>query len=338
MSGMKILVLRFSSIGDIVLTTPVLRTLKSGLKDVEIHYSTRPEYGQILTANPNIDKIHLLQSGMSELVSVLKKERFDFIIDLHNNFRTFIIKTALGVKSSSFKKLNIQKWLLVNLKVNMMPNRHIVDRYIDTVKGLGVEMDVLGLDYYIPHKDEVEEDWLPESHRQDLVVFAIGGKLGTKQLPRERIIEVCDKINKPVILLGGKEDESIGNYIAGFFEKRNENLPFEKGLKDLNKKTVIFNGCGKFNLNQSASIIKKSIAVFTHDTGLMHIASAFGKDVFSFWGNTVPEFGMYPYRTKFTVFENNALTCRPCSKIGHGKCPLGHFKCMKKQAIDFYIP
>ena len=126
--------------------------------------------------------------------------------------------------------------------------------------------------------------------------------------------------------------------IKEFFEKRNKNAPFEKGLKDLNKKTIVFNGCGKFNLNQSASIIKKSIAVFSHDSALMHIAAAFEKHVYSIWGNTIPEFGMYPYRTKFTVFENNSLTCRPCSKIGHNKCPIGHFNCMNKLNFDFYIP
>jgi len=78
--------------------------------------------------------------------------------------------------------------------------------------------------------------------------------------------------------------------------------------------------------------------VFTHDSGLMHIAAAYGKEIYSIWGNTVPDFGMYPYRTKFTVFENNSIGCRPCSKIGHSKCPLGHFKCMKNQFFDFYIP
>lgn len=335
---MKILIIRFSSIGDIVLTTPVIRVLKKQLKDVELHYATKVEYRQLVESNPHVDKVHVLEKSLSDLIKPLKEEKFDYIIDLHNNSKSLLIKSLLRTKSSSFKKLNIEKWLAVNLKFNMLPNRHIVDRYVDTVKSLGVKMDQTGLDYFIPHKDVVEDDWLPEEYRHDLVVFAIGAKFGTKRLPKERIIEVCDKINKPVILLGGKEDEEVGQYITDFFEKKNKNEPYEKGLKDLNKKTIVFNGCGKFNLNQSASIIKKSIAVFTHDSGLMHIASAFEKHVYSIWGNTVPEFGMYPYRTKFTVFENNSLTCRPCSKIGHNECPVGHFNCMNKQNFDFYIP
>jgi ADP-heptose:LPS heptosyltransferase len=106
----------------------------------------------------------------------------------------------------------------------------------------------------------------------------------------------------------------------------------------MGKKTIVYNGCGKFNINQSASVIKKARYVFTHDTGLMHIAAAFKKEIFSIWGNTIPAFGMYPYRTKFTILENNRLSCRPCSKIGYNQCPKGHFKCMKELVLDFYLP
>ena len=335
---MKILVIRFSSIGDIVLTTPVVRVLKSQLKDAEIHYATRLEYEAILSANPHIDKIHLLEENIRSFISELKKEKFDHIIDLHHNFKTFLIKTSLGIKSSSYQKLNIRKWLIVNLKVNALPNVHIVDRYLQAAAKLGVNNDGDGLDYFIPHKDEVENEWLPESHRGEFYVLAIGAKFATKRLPQSKIIELCDKINKPVILLGGREEVEVGQYVEKFFEKREKNKSYEKGLKDLNKKTIIFNGCGKFNLNQSGSIIKQSNGVFCHDTGLMHIAAAFDKQVFSIWGNTLPEFGMYPYQTKFTVFENNALSCRPCNKIGSSKCPLGHFDCMNKQVFDFYLP
>jgi len=338
MSRKKILIIRFSSIGDIVLTTPVIRIIKNQLSESEVHYATKTEYESILTANPYIDKIHLLEDDISDFIKRLRTEHFDYIIDLHNNLKSFIIKNAIHGKVGSFDKLNIQKWLLVNFKLNMMPNKHIVERYVAAAKMLGVQMDQAGLDYFIPHKDEVEDDWLPEDYRRNIVVFATGAKFNTKRLPKEKIIEICDKINKPVILLGGKEDAEMGGYVEDFFEKRNQNEPFEKGLKDLNKKTIVFNGCGKFNLNQSASVIKKSVAVFTHDSGLMHIAAAYGKEIYSIWGNTVPDFGMYPYRTKFTVFENNSIGCRPCSKIGHSKCPLGHFKCMKNQFFDFYIP
>ena len=98
------------------------------------------------------------------------------------------------------------------------------------------------------------------------------------------------------------------------------------------------NACGKYNLNQSASLVKQCQALFTHDTGLMHIAAAFKKKIYSIWGNTVPEFGMYPYKTDFEVFEVRGLDCRPCSKIGYSKCPRGHFKCMREQEFNFNLP
>jgi ADP-heptose:LPS heptosyltransferase len=335
---MKILLIRFSSIGDIVLTTPVIRCLKTQLDEVEIHYATKQNFKSIFEENPYIDKVHFLGDSLMDYIGQLREERFDYIIDLHHNLRTSIIKKALGVKSYSFNKLNWKKWLIVNLKIDRLPNVHIVDRYLDTVKVLGVKNDSLGLDYFIPEKDEVPMEWLPETHRSGYVAYAIGGQHATKKLPLKRIIDLCDKINKPIVLLGGKEDIENGEQIKQFFEGTKGSESFEAGLKELNKKTIIYNACGKYGLNQSASLIKQARYVFSHDTGLMHIAAAFKKEIFSLWGNTIPSFGMYPYRTKFTVLENNKLSCRPCSKIGYEKCPRGHFKCMNDIVFDFYLP
>lgn len=338
MAKLKVLVIRFSSIGDIVLTTPVVRTLKKQLEEVEVHYCTKPGFKIILENNPYIDKLHLLDGSLNNLIAQLKAEKFDYIIDLHNNLRTRIIKARLGVKAYSFNKLNYEKWLFVNLKINKLPNVHIVDRYMEAVKPLGVEMDEEGLDYFIPYKDEVEKEWLPETHKKEYVAFAIGAQHNTKKLPVSRMIELCDKINKPIILLGGKDDFETGEEIVRFFEKTAVSEPYEESLLEMNKKAVIYNACGKYNLNQSASLLKGARVVFSHDTGLMHIAAALKKTIYSIWGNTTPYFGMYPYRTRFVVFENNKLGCRPCSKIGYSKCPKGHFKCMNDIVFDFYIP
>src|SRR6478609_11898899 len=162
---MKILVIRFSSIGDIVLTTPVVRVLKTQLDNVEIHYATKIQFASIFQESPYIDKMHYLQGGLLDFVKELRQEKFDCIIDLHNNLRTRIIKLLLGVKSTSFNKLNFQKWLMVNLKINKLPPVHIVDRYLDAAKWLGVKNDSLGLDYFIPEKDEIPKDWLPITHQ-----------------------------------------------------------------------------------------------------------------------------------------------------------------------------
>ena len=334
---MKILIIRFSSLGDIVLTTPIVRALKLQMEDVEIHFCTKPQYQFLFADNPYVTQTHVLNSGLSNLISELRSEHFDLIIDLHHNLRTFIIKRLLAVRSRSFRKLNLEKWLKVKLKFTSLPNVHIVDRYMETVNPFGVMKDGQGLDYFIPEKDVVEKEWLPQSHQKSYVVYAIGGKYATKRMPVNKMIELCDKINKPIILLGGTEDQATAEELAHFFRKSGSS-DVEEGLGRLNKKTTIFNGCGKFNVNQSASLIKNALVVFSHDTGLMHIAAAFKKQIYTIWGNTIPEFGMYPYKTSFVIFENKKLKCRPCSKIGFRHCPQGHFRCMNDLNFDFYIP
>lgn len=317
----KFLILRFSSIGDIVLTTPVVRCLKKQMPEAEIHYFTKSKFEFLLSDNPYIDKVWLLDKNASEVLSQLKNEKFDYIIDLHRNIRTLRIKWTLGVPSFSFEKLNVQKWLMTQFKVNYLPAAHIVDRCLDTLKTFNIGNDGEGLDYFIPYKDQVELDWLPETHRKSYVAYAIGGQHYTKKMPAPRMIELCRKINHPVVLLGGPEDFEAGETIR-------------LALGD----AQVLNACGKYNFNQSASLIQKALIVFSHDTGLMHVAAAFRKKVYSIWGNTIPEFGMYPYRTAFEKLEVKGLDCRPCSKIGHSKCPKGHFKCMNDISFDFPIP
>jgi ADP-heptose:LPS heptosyltransferase len=307
----KFLILRFSSIGDIVLTTPVIRCLKQQYPEAEVHFATKKSYKSLLENNPYVDKVFVLEKSLNDLVNQLKSDHYDYIIDLHNNLRTTILKFRLGVKSFSFDKLNFQKWILVKFKKNLMPNVHIVDRYMKTVESLGVKNDNKGLDYFIPEQDEMPLDWLPENFRNGYAVYAIGGQHETKKLPLNKMIELCQTIQLPLVLIGGKEDSVISEQ-----------------LSVISKNSLIFDTCGKCNLNQSASLIKNSKVVYTHDTGMMHVAAALKKKVISIWGNTVPAFGMYPYQTDFEVIENKYLHCRPCSKIGFDKCPAGHFKCM----------
>ncbi|PKV66567.1 glycosyltransferase family 9 protein [Pontibacter ramchanderi] len=320
----KILILRFSSIGDIVLTTPVVRCIKQQVPDAEVHYCTKQAFRGILEPNPYIDKVHTLGDSLSELVQQLKAENFDFVVDLHNNLRTRIIKTRLGKSSKSFDKLNFEKWLMVNLKVNRLPDMHIVDRYLAAAAPLGIQDDGKGLDYFIPADAEVDINTLPVGFQNRYTAFAIGAQHYTKRLPTERIIELCAQLQQPIILLGGKEDAAVGEEIAAHFEPASINNQ---------QSTIILNACGRYSLAGSASLVRQAKQVVSHDTGLMHIAAAFQKDIISVWGNTIPEFGMYPFRTRYKVLEVNGLPCRPCSKIGYSKCPQGHFKCMRD--IDF---
>ncbi len=314
----KILILRFSSIGDIVLTTPVIRCIKQQVQGAEVHYCTKQAFKTILEHNPHVDKLHLLGDSLKELVQKLKAENFDYVVDLHNNLRTRIIKTRLGKPSKSFNKLNYEKWLMVNFKLNRLPDTHIVDRYLDAAAALGIKDDGKGLDYFIPAKDEVDLQTLPAPFQNGFIAFAIGAQHYTKRLPTERIIELCSLLQQPVILLGGKEDAATGDEI----------------VQQVGEKNIVLNACGKYNLNGSASLVRQAAKVVSHDTGLMHIAAAFQKEIISIWGNTIPEFGMYPFRTKYKVLEVKNLSCRPCSKIGYSKCPKGHFRCMRDIKFD----
>ena len=319
----KILLIRFSSIGDIVLTTPVVRAIKQQT-NCELHAITKKQYAGIYKANPYIDKVHSFQKSVSECIMDLKNEKFDAVIDLHKNMRSHNIKKQLKVPSSSFPKLNIEKWLLVNLKINKLPNIHIVDRYFKAVKFLSVTNDGLGLEYYIPEKDEIIPKDIDDILGHGYIGFVIGGQHNTKILPTEKAAEIISKLKKPVVLLGGPDDKERGDEI----------------LK-LSSSSKVINTCGNYNVNQSASLVKKANVIITNDTGMMHVAAAFQKPTISIWGNTVPDFGMFPYMpqnsSNYIISEVGNLSCRPCSKIGYKKCPKNHFKCMMYQDIDAIV-
>lgn len=310
----KFLIIRFSSIGDIVLTTPVIRCLKNQVANAEVHYLTKPGFASILQHNPYIDQLHLLDKPILEKTLELKQQGFDYIIDLHNNLRTRIFKSVLDVPSFSFDKLNIEKSILVNFKLNNLPDVHIVDRYLETLSSFDVVNDGSGLDYFLPKDFSFNPSITLPQH---FIAFAIGAQHATKRLPNEKIIEICRQINQPIVLLGGKEDAANG-----------ETITSQSG-------SHVINLCGKLSLHESAYAVSICDTVITHDTGLMHIAAAFKKPVVSVWGNTVPEFGMTAYYGKMEVrswrMEVRNLNCRPCSKIGFTECPQKHFNCMKLQ-------
>lgn len=311
----KFLIIRFSSIGDIVLTTPVVRAIKRQHPDAEIHFVTKKSFYDVIRYNPYIDKIHTLDGTLSELIKTLKTEKFDYVIDLHHNLRSLIIKCRLlGAKAYSFPKLNFAKWLLVKFKWNVMPNIHIVDRYFTTVKKLGVTNDQEGLDFFLPEQDVFPKEKLPQIFQEPYVVMVVGAKHFTKRIPVERVIEISKKLITPIIILGGPDESEVGNFVAK-----------KSGLH-------VFNACGKLSLLESAAVIKKAKLVISSDTGMMHIASAYKRTIFSLWGNTTPLLGMYPYLPGVgsKIFEVNNLSCRPCSKIGFQKCPKKHFKCMQE--------
>ncbi|WP_447643044.1 MULTISPECIES: glycosyltransferase family 9 protein [Chitinophagaceae] len=316
---MKVLIIRFSSIGDIVLTSPVVRCLKKQLPDAELHYLTKPVFSNIVAANPYVAQVKLLDKDWKKMMQDLQVEQYDLIVDLHHNLRTWRIKRGLKkIKSVAFDKLNFQKWLMVRFKINKLPNIHIVDRYLKTVQYLGIRNDDEGLDFFIKDVDKMSlSNMLPANFQNGYIGLVIGASYETKQLPISKLTELCQMVQQPIVLLGGKEDVENGKALAALDPVR------------------IYNACGQFSLMESAYLVSNAKKIISHDTGLMHIAAASQKPIVSVWGNTIPEFGMYPYYGKHknqnTSFEVQGLSCRPCSKIGYHKCPKKHFKCMNEQ-------
>lgn len=323
---MKLLIIRFSSIGDIVLTTPVLRCIRRQYPDAEIHFLVKQSFKPVIAHNPYINVIHTLDNDLNENIEALKKIRFDYIIDLHRNLRTMRVKKGLDAPSLTFDKLNFRKWLYVNFKWNVMPDKSIVDRYFEGLKKLQLKNDGQGLDYFIPDQLQTKQDDIPMGHWTGFVGCVIGGSYFTKKFPVEKWKEFVQQCPFPIILLGGPEDRDEGNEIAATDNAK------------------VYNACGKFNLTESADLVKRAKVIVTNDTGLMHIAAAYKKPIISLWGNTTPEMGMFPYygfnnlnqnvSNLSVLMEVKNLGCRPCSKIGYRKCPRKHFKCMNNIPVS----
>ncbi|MFN8276527.1 MAG: glycosyltransferase family 9 protein [Chitinophagales bacterium] len=318
----KILVIRFSSIGDIVLTTPVVRALHEQLH-AEVHFLTKPAFAPLVAANPHIAQVHVLQKSLLDTIQQLRTQQFDLVVDLHHNLRTAIVKAGLMKPAYSFPKRNMEKWLLVQFKKNFLPREHVVDRYMKTIAPLGAKPDGKGLDFFIHSSQQLHVAEVDQHLSQPFLAWVIGAKFGTKQFPPSRIAEVLNHAsfpNMPIVLIGGKEDQDAAQHIVACTNRR------------------VFNACGRFGLQQSASIVSQAAAVIANDTGFMHIAAALKRPVISVWGNTVPAFGMTPYYGQLPVknqaVEVEGLPCRPCSKIGYRQCPQQHFNCMMKINAD----
>lgn len=312
----KVLIIRFSSIGDIVLTTPVIRSLKLAHPEVEVHYLTKAGFAPILQHNPYIDQLHLLTSdNWKSLMQVLKAANFDHIIDLHHNLRTLRIKWALRRPSSSFDKQNLRKFRMVHLKAHSLTIPHIVDRYLATLRPLGIQPDGKGLDFFLSSEIEAKADaiWAESeiSRQGPPLAIVLGATYATKRWIPEYFVEFIQAYGKPVVLLGGPDAIEEAKLI-----KESVDIP-------------LIDAVGTYPLLTAAALMKRCQAVLSHDTGFMHIAAAFGMSIYSLWGNTVPEFGMTPYQSPHKILEVQDLSCRPCSKIGFDQCPKGHFACMR---------
>ena len=289
---LKILFIRFSSIGDIILTTPIVRCVKLQV-DAQVHFLTKKKYNSLIENNKYIDKIYLLDNTKT-ISSQLEKEGYDYIIDLHNNLRSNYIKFKLSVKSFSVSKNILERYLLINFGINRL-NNHVVNRYFKTVNFLNIKNDNLGLDYFVKDEKKINYDY-----KKDYLSWCIGGTYEQKKLSINQIKDVIDKVALPIVLLAGDNEKAYANEIIRISKNKN-----------------ITNFCGKLSINESAYLIKHSKLFLTNDTGMMHIASSLDIPIISFWGCTKPSLGFYAYQPKKSIINMESIKSkRPCSRHG----------------------
>ncbi len=305
----NLLIIRLSSLGDILLTTPLVRSIKKKYPEIKIDFILKKEYKEVLEFNPYISKVLEYPANRNEkklFLNQFKENQHDFIIDLQNNFRSAEIRKILGHPFVKFNKKSIDKFLLVKFKINRLRNSsQIPIRYAETLDNLKLDDD--GLDFFLPNKITPELN-----NNENIIGFAPGSKHFTKMWPKEYFIELGNQLKNEgfkIALFGG------GNDIRTCHEISN-NIP------------NCINQCGQNNLYKTAINMKQCSAIVCNDSGLMHVASALKIPLLALFGSTVKEFGFSPYKSKNIVYENNKLECRPCTHIGRDKCPKKHFKCM----------
>lgn len=318
----RFLIIRFSAIGDVVLTTPVIRSLKKAFPQSEIHFLTKASNKALLEHNPHVDCIHLLGESTSDTIEALKAFTFDHIFDLHHNLRSLKIKRSLKAPSTSFFKANRDKWLLCQKPLRSFAKEidHVVLRYGETLEGVGAKLDDGGLEVFLPEKTETwAEKLIAERLAETPIAVVLGATWATKRWPTANFAPAINAIGKAVLLIGGPDMK-------------------EEAAQIISELSVPFiNAVGKYGLLESAALMKQASTVVAHDTGFMHIAAAFGQRIVSIWGNTVPGFGMTPWKTEYSVLQVENLSCRPCSKIGYDRCPKGHFRCMRDLGPEMLV-
>lgn len=305
----KILIIRLSSLGDILLTTPLLRSLKEMYPNISIDIILREGSEVLLINNQNVDKIFKYADSKLEkqiLFNSIIAQNYEMVIDLQNNFRTRELTGILKCPVFKLKKRHIDKFLFVYFKINNLKDAPPIPvRYANAFDIF--ELDNYGLDFTTYNKPN---DQLQSGEK--FVGLCPGAKHYTKRWPKGYYTELGTLLesNKyKVVLLGGKDDKDLCNEIA-------------------NELSNPINLCKKNNVMQTAADMMMCKVVYCNDSGLMHLATAVNVPVIAFFGSTVREFGFFPYKSKSLVMERDRLQCRPCTHIGKKRCPQKHFSCM----------
>ena len=332
----RTLIIRLSSIGDVILASPLIRLLRKHFPAAQVDFLVKSEYAELVRYNPNLSAV--LELGPSagtkhlrDLRERLKGARYDLIIDLQGNLRSFFLRLNNARQVLVVKKRRLARFFLVNFKWDVYPSAPpIALRYLEIVKHLGIADDGAGLEVHVPPKilDQVRKRLNEAGLHQNGVLVGLcpGAKHATKQWLWERFAELAILLIKEedmkVVLFGGKHDEML----CGSIE--------ERVLQETGKRSAILNFAGSFSLLETSVAMDFCDVVVANDTGLLHLAAARKKRVVGIYGPTVKEFGFFPYGMESKVLERKGLYCRPCTNIGGATCPEGHFRCMKEITVD----
>lgn len=308
----KYLIIRLSSIGDIIISTPICKAIKEANPKADITFAVNTAFADIIQNNPYIDNIiyynrekSLLKQQKAEIIA--KYGRFDCVIDLQNNRRSRQLRKGLSADIRFIEKRRLYKLCLVYLKKQIAPTLHASDNYFNCCEDL---INSRNYDSYVNIDTNIKlSDFIANSNKT--IAIAPGAAHFTKKLSIEKICEVVNELKQyNFIVLGGKEDITAGEEIVN------------------RTSADVINLCGKLKLSGTASIIKQCDCLLCNDSGLMHIASACHKPIVAIFASTVKELGFTPLYNNYTIVENTSIPCRPCSHIGKDKCPKGHFNCI----------
>jgi len=306
----NLLIVRLSSLGDILLTTPLLRTIKKEYSEIEIDFVIRDEYRDLLKFNPYLRDVYIFHrenKKSKELRKKLCSNKYDLVLDLQNNTRSHKLLSCYGNSVATFRKKNLNKFLLVHFKINRLKEAtQIPDKYASVIDNF--ELDDQGPDLLT---DKLPNPILLKIDK--LIGMCPGSKHFTKMWPEEYFIQLGRMLAKhdfTVVLFGGSDDKQICSRISS-------------------ELTSALNLSNDNDILQTAADMKMCKVIYCNDSGLMHAATAVSIPVIAFYGSTVKEFGFTPYNAKNLILENNYLSCRPCTHIGRSSCPKKHLKCLK---------
>ena len=321
MNSNRFLIIRLSSIGDIILTTPLVRALRKAYPNSLIDYLVKEEFLDLLQNNPHIDNVYTFnpRNGLKEILRWRKKikgNEYTSILDLHRSIRSILMTIWLGrVELGKLNKNLFKRIVLVKLGINLYKSIvPVTQRYFDAAKRLDLVDDGLGTELF--HDGKIPTKIRNSLENKNIIIMAPGAGYFTKRWLPEYFAKLADKLidkyNAEVYLIGSSADKKVCSEIR----------------KSMNN--YVHDLSGNFSILETSAIIDASDALITNDTGMMHVAVSQKKPVLAFFGSTTEELGFFPYGQKYKVLENKDLNCRPCSHVGRDKCPKRHFKCMKE--------